>query len=766
MKKLILMLIALVLFSSFVSALGNPSSATTMNYCFSAQYSGSGAFGYKLEVTKDATITNITINEGCIPTLISLYTTGQQPQDTPLFSYDMGENNNSKNIVVNFNIESGKTYFLVGTGDPVASGNMSVTYANGDGGCSPIGYSVTFSPYGSVTAGINNAGANYFNNVSGANYCFNTIVVENVTEIGDFTITAKDYYDLTILNNFTTYIYNSTQSWVLETINGTLKPPIYEGSLYNFTFVIEDYFNITYDNYNISNNLEAKPYQAILDIFAQEIITNYTLKNFNISISNLINETNNNSIRFYLKSGNYNITFFKPNYYNLTKSISINPKEIKTTNINNVYNSLLNLSAKTPFNTIITNFSININSLNFSYILNSSTLNGSIKIPLINGSYFIVFDTPNYELKNYTLKINSGINNYTLISYVANSIQFYFRDIKTKALVGNVSLELISTLEAYNYSTPNGTIYLDLLIPENYTIRYNSPDYRESFYYFNLINRTFNNLTLYLIKNSSSTIVTATIYNEISDIVEGATIKALKYDVTTNSYILQEEAITNFEGQAKLNLILNAEFYKFIIEYGGEVKKITEPSYIYSTDLAFQILTGTDTGQLYNYYKSIAHSLVFNPETSKFRLTYSDTNGAISQACLKLYRMTALTETLINTSCSSSTSGVLLVPAQNVTGATYKAVAYVYFPDEYLLTSMFHTFRSGDIIGNIGLFGCILLTIFFFCFGFWRPILIPILTPIPSLLFSIFGLINLDVKYTIPIQIGGLIIAWIISDRG
>ncbi len=108
---------------------------------------------------------------------------------------------------------------------------------------------------------------------------------------------------------------------------------------------------------------------------------------------------------------------------------------------------------------------------------------------------------------------------------------------------------------------------MDIITPSRYNIRYSAPGYETRTYYFTLINRTHTNLTLYLLKNTSATTVTATVYDEFDQEIESAFIKILRYDQPSNSYRIQEIVETNTQGQATFSAVLNDEYYKFIIEY-------------------------------------------------------------------------------------------------------------------------------------------------------------------------------------------------------
>jgi len=412
----------------------------------------------------------------------------------------------------------------------------------------------------------------------------------------------------------------------------------------------------------------------------------------------------------------------------------------------------------------ISNFTVNVTDITDGSDNQSlNTTSGSITFNLTQNHNFTVWiDPPGYEIKSDNVTMNTWSVNQTFVLYTTNSISITFKNEETGATINNVSLELISDVFSNNYTTTNGTLYIDLLSPVLYALRYNSVGYTERFYYLNLGNRTHTNLTLYLLANTSATDVTATVYDEGNHVVEDAYIKVLRYDITTNSYIVQEIMKTNFEGEAVLHLVLNDEFYKFIIEYPqGTVKKETSPTYIFATTLTFQILLGEDVAE--NFYNSegVSYTLAFNDASNNFRYTFSDSNNIVSQGCLKVYIVNLTTGAQsYNTSCTSSSSATILVGVANTTGTTYEAKAYVYFGStEYYLTSLTYSFDEASVFGTYGIFLCIILTIVFLFVGIWSKAVALVLLPLPTIFFSAINLIDVSVGIMIAVEIVCVIVA-------
>jgi len=398
----------------------------------------------------------------------------------------------------------------------------------------------------------------------------------------------------------------------------------------------------------------------------------------------------------------------------------------------------------------------------------ANTTNGTLLIELDPGlNYTVKVDKTNYSFTSKTVLMDFWFKELNFSIYNLNSITFSFKDEKNASTIDEVDVELITDGYANNHTSTNGSLYLQGLSNVEHTIRYTAVGYLERFYYFNLQNRTHTNITLFLVHNSSATQVTATVSDEADDELEGVYIKALRYDLDTNSYIIREIAKTNFEGEAVLSLVLNDEFYQFILEYPlGDVKKITIPTYIFGSTLEFQILLGNATAA--NFYNSqdINSQLIFNNATNNFRWTYSDANNIVTQGCIRVYQISASGKELYNQSCVESTAATLLIPVSNTTGRSYTASTYVYFGDEeYFLESLIKKFEESISTGKLGIFLIWILTFVFIFIGYWDKAVALILAPIPLVIGTVINLIDINWGIALGIWIVCMWVASMISSN-
>lgn len=424
-------------------------------------------------------------------------------------------------------------------------------------------------------------------------------------------------------------------------------------------------------------------------------------------------------------------------YYNATFTNAsgwTNYTETRQINVTD-WNAYINISAINAINSAaISNFSgwIYVSETGLNNTFNTTT--GSVLTQTVSGNITAFIDAEGFSLNsNHTLKgfnISVGafnVYNYTFNLYETNTLNITFYDQATPTVILSgisIGLDLISSLYANNYTTTNGTMYLTLLTPEDYTLRYYATGYSERFYTLTLTNRSFQNIKLYLINNSVTTNLTINVVDEITNPVEGAEVYIYKYNLPSNTYILQQILTTGNDGSAIGTVTFNDEYYKFSVVYQGEVKLTTLPEYITTTSKTLQISTGNSFGQEYFDYFNFWKDLTFNTATDNFRLEYLDMAGINSQVCLRVSRLGNFTSTEISDTCQTGASGTILASVTPINGTTYQAYAYFLSNSiEYFLDSESYTYASSNIFEDQGLFYQWILTgafIFIMVFIGWE----------------------------------------------
>lgn len=383
-----------------------------------------------------------------------------------------------------------------------------------------------------------------------------------------------------------------------------------------------------------------------------------------------------------------------------------------------------------------------------------------------NKNYYQADFTCSGNVSSLNATFETGTN--TFLIYTNTTQTFEFRDEDTNnSLAGtNVSLDILSDDYSINLSTDTGSINISLPSPDIYTLRYSASGYAQRFRFITT-DDTAQTHVLYLGTNTSD--VTVVIRNQIGDTVPEATVKAYKYDVATNSYLLVAEGETDFEGETRMPLELGSEFYKFLIYYEGVLKKETSPAYLYDTTITIYINTLAGVGEVFSTTKSISHNLIFQTANDRFKLTYDDSSDTITNMCLNVYRTDASTDTLYNSSCSTATSGMLYAGVLNVSSRTYTAKAYATIDGEtIMITSLDYKYEDAgsEIFGKNGLVVALLLTLTAAGLGaLFKPGFAIALAPLPLLVLSAVGVVSLSWGLMLGVEILALIIAGLVEAK-
>jgi hypothetical protein len=458
----------------------------------------------------------------------------------------------------------------------------------------------------------------------------------------------------------------------------------------------------------------------------------------------------------------YNITLFDTNGLYLNKTY---PNYNTSINLNaglHFYKSrhLINATIAPLNSTAITTFNISVDGVHYG-----NTTTGEIVVPTTwNTSSDITIYASGYEIKTYT---TNGTTNeaHQFNLYTTNSFNLRFKNEITNTLINElINFELISDIFGGNYTTTNGTLYIDLLMPADYIMRYGGEDYTTRFYYTTLTQGTSTTLDLYLLPKTQTYNVTATVITNTNDELEGATINVQKYDITTNTYKTVERVNTNYEGKAIIHTTQD-EFYKFVVEYNGNTVLSTSATYILEDAITLVVDISEDPTETFYQELGISYNLYF--QNNKFYTTYTN-GGAASQLCLKVYRKAHTGNIFIQQSCSTSNSATLLVDVTPVNGTTYTGKFYATIGgDERFLKSLDYSYNETNVFGTMGLLILLMLTLVFVFFGYWAggAVFALILTPIPLIILSMLQVIAIPVAVAISVEVAFLIGAAFIGGK-
>lgn len=421
--------------------------------------------------------------------------------------------------------------------------------------------------------------------------------------------------------------------------------------------------------------------------------------------------------------------------------------------------------------------SINTYSVNVTQIGNTTTsfLNttttgiASFNIPS-NRTYNVSIIAQNYTTDARTISLNYSDYSHNFVLYATRYINISFINDTTgkQPLTGvNVTTSFISEQSSFQKSNSSGYQYVELMIPETYFIRSSATGYENSYYYVTITQNSTENITLYMYPSAQYSTITASVIDSTAKDAEGVYIKVLKYDVSTNSYVLREIVKTDSQGDATFSAELNNEFYKFILErpFGSVIFEST-PGAITSTSVNFVIPSGTVDSDFFNTIFDAQCGISFNNDTNNFRFTYSDGTNSVSQGCLEADRIYTNRSTLFNSTCLNSNTGSLLVGIDPVNGSYYRATGYIIIGgDRYFCGSAIADFSQDGTIGQMGIFIVFLLTIVIVFILRSNPIASVFSIPIPATFAKIAGIIIIPTWSIVALWALSIIIIVMLSKR-
>ena len=524
---------------------------------------------------------------------------------------------------------------------------------------------------------------------------FDDIFIGNITPttINNFSITAKSYWDNSTINTFNATINGTTYT----TTNGTITTDILDNStsLYNITITADDWFNATYEYYNVSTNLGAILKQSQINITPTYIITNTSISNFTAYVNgSLACNTTLSYCIIYPDEGVYTVTIEDntgvEDFHTTSNTLTVTALDNTTFNPR-VHAHTIFVYARTLANATINNFSATINSLNISDTRTQNTTTGVIEFQALHQTYNISVDAEGYALSNNSQLVSVSSGNYTLYFYLytTNSVNISFYDSSTGALINdrNVTIEFIGTTAQTNI-TSTGNLYVDLLSPSEYTLSYSATGYRTGSYVFTLENRSTNNLNLYLDAENTTSLVLITIQDKYSkDPIPQALVTIQRY--VNSAWITEQIFRTDFNGQGEGYFVVSTEFYNFLVEIGdtvyfGVINSNSNKKVIYPEDVSNGIVISVDVNPVtgvfeyqstYSLVTSISFTNLSNT-TGRFTFFWDDTDNLNRDA--ELIIKVGNEENCTSSASSESGSITCNVAISSGTGVVYfTAVGYI-----------------------------------------------------------------------------------------
>jgi len=578
-------------------------------------------------------------------------------------------------------------------------------------------------------------------------------------------------YNYSYIENAECYLYtNETGSLIIEETNTT---PIGNTTLnFNHVFAEGSYTWLIGCNTTNSTSRTIDITLTNITIRAKQLISNANLNSFNVSFDNGQNyATTNGVISFYTTAGNHSFNITADGHYDLNTQ-TINAVNGSTYTVNGLYSGKLNISAKYVNNaTLISNFKAQVTSLNNSWSQNFTSIGQLVNATLIDGTYTVSILGYAQGTSQENITISSALQSLQIIVYQINSFNFTFLNEETEALItdAKIYIEFVGDTASYNFSTTDGTLYVDLITPSTYTLRYwaNQSYGDRRNYIYTLTNATYQDLTLYLLSGTATdhADLTVTLYDAVSlTLIENAVIYLQRYYIDDNSYKTVAMYETDTSGKAYFEVQQGQELYKFIIAYPfGTTKLTTEPLYIQASNLNLYVnLLGSVGDEFFNA-KTIQAQITHNNATRQFTVTYTDSEAVASQYCLYIKENALYSKTIHNSSCITSSSGTITLTHPTTAGNYYAVFTAVIEGEETTIKTGWINYLSEKLnAGSFGIFMSVVIVIIFAFLSQFSP-LAPILAGAGLMFGKMLGLIPIAWGYVIMVFISSIILIIVIE---
>lgn len=597
-----------------------------------------------------------------------------------------------------------------------------------------------------TTENINNVTV-WFNGTAYTNTTGNEVRVNvtadgfNSSELQNFSVGSQNYFNLSVTgwNITSAYIANLTQfpnitaynlydNASISTFNATIDSITYQtttGVIYvninttkNVSLSATDYFtqNVTH-NFTNQNDLNKSLFQSEIIFNALEIITLNNLTG-NITIDGVTQSTGD---KWYLSTGTHEVTFSKSGYFDKVQNFTITALQNETLNVTNVGDSQLKINAtnaQTGDAELVFNFSFQFNGTELDTY---EVTGGEVNISLIQGyNYTILINDSLHALQYYYVVPDEAYYNETLILSEINSILITFYDEFTGEIINGTNMTaLIVGAVDYTLTTTNGTIYQNLIVPNDYEIRYystNVDDYKLRSAYFTLSPLSFQNINLYAfntsLNESAPEYTTAEITFLVLDTnfqpVENARVVVQRYYTEQNGFVSVFERLTNSEGLAVGDFETIDAFYKYNVYQGSTLKFASSTSGVQFTGdktVTIYITTTENYGESIGTILDLADvsDLAFIQTgnfTGYFEMNY--TNSDLINICLNVSDFTG---SVVGGECQTTSTGTIQIsvnaPTTRTSIYTAKASGYDTLTEQYVVyETETKTFNVLDLLGN------------------------------------------------------------------
>jgi len=450
------------------------------------------------------------------------------------------------------------------------------------------------------------------------------------SEASPFFITAVNNY-----NSSAFLIFNATidEGITYNTTNGTLHTTYLQNEtiLHNITIEVAGFFSQTYENYNMSSNIESGHVQTQINLAAFEYLSAAELT------GTFQNSTGTNlSLPIFYNSGNHTFTFINASFWQKSQEFEVFPLFNGTLNITGVAGSIINITAQNAYSLQnLTEFSGWAYNIDEDYNESFNTSTGYAEVSAINGNYTLFVESPGYAVDDSTnwqnITVSSTLQNASFSLWSNNSIRIRVYDENTQALtIGtNISIVVTGNASENTYYTTDGTYFLEDLQDGNYTLKFSGGNYTTKTYTVTVADQSTQELDAYLSSEYQTVTFTISNYNN------GATIESASFTVArliNSTYTVTESKNSDITGRVQVSYLQNVKYRFTVTKEGYQDKVFYLDPVIFSSYTVYLVpIEPTDDAQIFQDVSIVyTPKIYYNDATNNLTFSFSSPDGTFS----------------------------------------------------------------------------------------------------------------------------------------
>ena len=260
-------------------------------------------------------------------------------------------------------------------------------------------------------------------------------------------------------------------------------------------------------------------------------------------------------------------------------------------------------------------------------------------------------------------------------------------------------------------------------------------------------------------ENTDNFLVTFNVKDEFGNNIEGAQVKILKLNESTNSYYTLTIVSTDVSGNAYAYLEVE-KYYKFIIVYEGEVYYTSNPVQLYQNEYSFIIRLSGEGINPISFLEGVSYDCnVSDDETSVSCYVNDNTNKVLASRLIVYEQDMLMKEEVYNVLTYTSSAFYSYTIAENKTHSYYFYMNIDGYGWFLAKKGVFNDYKR-DVFNGMFIIESIMIVMVLGLLSMRNPQLTIILTLFGLIVSYLFGFMSISYSFLISAIVIGIIVLW------